>query len=125
MEAQLLATYIGWLMPRSCGGVIAGALSWLYIAFGGRSLVESAHGELRFTACMIDITTAVVGMILNLALFFAYHLLWPQGFDGAFDWPSALIALAAAVALLLFKRGVMEVLGACTLAGLLVHLALA
>ncbi|NQD93428.1 chromate efflux transporter [Pseudomonas sp. CrR25] len=97
--------------------------SFLFILAGG-PLVESTHGELRFTAPLTGITAAVVGVILNLALFFAYHVLWPQGFAGPFDWPSALIALAAAVALLRFKRGVMEVLGACALAGLLLRLAL-
>ena len=61
-------------------------------------------------------------MILNLALFFAYHVLWPQGFAGVFDWPSALLAVAAGVALFGFKRGVIEVLLACAGAGLLVHM---
>ena len=97
--------------------------SFLFILAGG-PLVESTHGELKFTAPLTGITAAVVGVILNLALFFGYHVLWPQGFVGTFDWPSALIALAAAVALFRFKRGVIEVIGACALAGLLVHLLL-
>lgn len=50
-------------------------------------------------------------------------MLWPQGFGGSFDWPSALLAMMADVALLRFNRGVIEVLLACALAGLLVHLA--
>ena len=91
--------------------------SFLFILAGG-PLVESTHGELKFTAPLTGITAAVVGVILNLALFFAYHVLWPQGFAGSFDWPAALIALAAATALFVFKRGVIEVLGACALAGL-------
>ena len=95
--------------------------SFLFILAGG-PLVESTHGELKFTAPLTGVTAAVVGVILNLALFFAYHVLWPQGFAGRFDWPSALIALAAALALLRFKRGVIEVLAGCALAGLLVHL---
>ena len=61
-------------------------------------------------------------MILNLALFFGYHVLWPQGFAGAFDWVSALIAMAAAVALFRFKRSVIQVLMACALIGLVVYL---
>jgi chromate transporter len=59
-----------------------------------------------------------VGVILNLAIFFGYHVLWPQGFSGRFDWLSALIALAAALALIRFKRGVIEVLVTCALVGL-------
>ncbi len=95
--------------------------SFLFILAGG-PLVESTHGELKFTAPLTGITAAVVGVILNLALFFAYHVLWPQGFEGTFDWPSALLAVAAALALLRFKRGVMEVLLVSALAGLAVHL---
>jgi chromate transporter len=64
----------------------------------------------------------VVGVILNLALFFGYHVLWPKGFAGAFDAVSALIALAAAVALFRFKRSVIQVIGGCALAGLLFKL---
>ena len=95
--------------------------SFLFILAGG-PLVESTHGELKFTAPLTAITAAVVGVILNLALFFAYHVLWPQGFTGTFDWPSALLAVAAALALLRFKRGVMEVLLVSALAGLAVYL---
>ena len=57
-------------------------------------------------------------MILNLAMFFAYHVLWPQGFGGRFDAVSAVIAVAAAIALFRFKVGVMLLLGACAAAGL-------
>ena len=64
----------------------------------------------------------MVGVIVNLALFFAYHVLWPQGFGGRFDLASALIAVAAAVALFRFKRGVIEVIFACAVLGLAVHL---
>ncbi|BAU74967.1 Chromate transport protein ChrA [Metapseudomonas furukawaii] len=55
-------------------------------------------------------------------MFFGYHVLWPQGFNGHFEWPSALIALAAAVALFRYKLGVIQVLMTCALAGLGVHL---
>lgn len=97
--------------------------SFLFVLAGG-PLVESTHGDLKFTAPLTGVTAAVVGVILNLALFFGYHVLWPEGFAGRFDWPSALIALAAAIALFRFKRGVIEVLAGCAVAGLLVHLGL-
>jgi chromate transporter len=58
--------------------------SFLFILAGG-PLVESTHDDLHFTAPLIAITAAVVGVILNLALFFGYHVLWPQGFTGSFD----------------------------------------
>jgi chromate transporter len=64
----------------------------------------------------------VVGVILNLALFFAYHVWWPQGFGGRFDVVSAAITVAAAVALFRFKVGVLPLLAACAAIGLLVTL---
>ncbi|MGN8277782.1 chromate efflux transporter [Pseudomonas sp. SMN5] len=95
--------------------------SFLFILAGG-PLVESTHNELKFTAPLTAITAAVVGVILNLACFFGYHVLWPNGFGATPDWPSAIIALLAAVALFRYKRGVIQVLLACGLAGLAVHL---
>ena len=65
----------------------------------------------------------MVGVILNLAVFFGYHVLWPDGLSGRFDFPSAVIALGAAVALFRYKRGVIEVIAACAAVGLLVRLA--
>ncbi|MEX5360759.1 chromate efflux transporter [Pseudomonas guariconensis] len=114
--------------PFLAGAVAASLVTWftflpsfLFILAGG-PVVESTHNEIKFTAPLTGITAAVVGVILNLALFFGYHVLWPQGFNGAFDWPSALIAIAAAIALFRFKRGVIQVLLACALVGLAVHL---
>ena len=91
--------------------------SFVFILAGG-PLVEATHGKLGFTAPLSAITAAVVGVILNLALFFAGHVLWPQGWGGRFDAVSALIAVAAAVALMRFKVGVLPLLGACALVGL-------
>jgi chromate transporter len=93
--------------------------SFVFILAGG-PLVESTHGNLKVTAPLTAITAAVVGVILNLALFFAFHILWPQGFGGPFDWASALIALGAAVALFRFKLGVMPLLAVCAVVGVLI-----
>jgi len=92
--------------------------SFLFILIGG-PLVESTHDDIKFTAPLTAITAAVVGVILNLALFFGYHVLWPAGFEGTFDWVSALIALGAAVALFRFKRNVIHVIGVCAAIGLI------
>src|SRR4029077_20100715 len=71
--------------------------SFLFILAGG-PLVEATHGDLKFTAPLSGITAAVVGVIVNLALFFAVHVLWPHGLPG-FEWPAAVIGIAAAIAL--------------------------
>jgi len=91
--------------------------SFVFILAGG-PFVESTHNDLKFTAPLTAITAAVVGVILNLALFFGYHTMWPQGFDAPFDTSAALIAIAAAVALLKFKLNVMQVIGVCGLLGI-------
>jgi chromate transporter len=115
-----------WFGPehRWLAGTVAACLvtwftflpSFIFILAGG-PLVEATHDALHVTAPLTAITAAVVGVILNLALFFGYHVLWPQGWQGAFNAPSALIAVAAAVALLHYKRNVIHVIAACALAG--------
>jgi chromate transporter len=131
-SAELQAVF-GSAAYAGSGRFLAGALaatvvtwftflpSFLFILAGG-PLVEATHGDLKLTAPLTAITAAVVGVILNLALFFAYHVLWPSGFGGRFDVASAAIALAAAVALFRFKRNVIHVIAACALAGLAIHL---
>jgi len=93
--------------------------SFLFILAGG-PLVESTHGNLKFTAPLTGITAAVVGVILNLAVFFAFHVFWPQGLSGRFDFISALIGAGALLVLLRYKVGVIPVIAACGAAGLAV-----
>jgi chromate transporter len=109
------------------GAVAATLVTWFtflpsfLFVLGGGPLVESTREDLKFTAPLTAITAALVGVILNLALFFGYHVLWPQGFMGRFEWPAALIALAALVALFRFRRSVMEVIVAAGILGLLLR----
>lgn len=92
--------------------------SFVFILLGG-PFIETTHNDLKFTAPLTAITAAVVGVILNLALFFGYHVLWPKGFEGSFEWASALIALGAAIALFRFKANVIHVIAGCALVGFL------
>src|SRR5688572_15601877 len=110
---------------------IAGALvatfftflpSFVFI-FVGAPFIETTHGNLKFTAPLTGITAAVVGVVLNLAVFFAYHVLWPDGFTARFDWFSALLGAAALAALFRFKAGVIPVIAACAVVGLAATLA--
>lgn len=91
--------------------------SFIFI-FAGAPLIESTHNDIKFTAPLTAITAAVVGVILNLALFFGYHVLWPHGFEGNFDWISAIIAVGTGVALFHYKAGVIKVIVVCALVGL-------
>ena len=100
--------------------------SFLVILVGAPAVERTRH-DIAFTAPLTGITAAVVGVILNLAVFFAYHVLWPQGlaqplsvqtlFTG-FQWISALIGIAAFVALWRYKVGIITVIGACGAVGL-------
>ncbi|MBK7956136.1 MAG: chromate efflux transporter [Candidatus Accumulibacter sp.] len=108
------------------GAVAASLVTWftflpsfVFILLGG-PLIETTHNDLKFTAPLTAITAAVVGVILNLALFFGYHVLWPGGFAGPFDGASAIIALAAFIALFRFKQDVIHVIAACAVIGLVV-----
>ena len=95
--------------------------SFLFILLGGPA-VEATRHELKFTAPLTGITAAVVGVILNLAVFFAYHVLWPQGFEAKFEWLSLLIGAAAFVALFRYKVGIVQLIGACAVFGFILSL---
>ena len=90
--------------------------SFLFILLGGPA-VEATRGDVKFTAPLTGITAAVVGVVLNLAVFFAYHVLWPAGFDGRFEWFSALIGAVAFIALFRYQAGIVPVIGMCAVMG--------
>jgi chromate transporter len=104
--------------------------SFVFILLGAPAIERTRH-DVAFTAPLVGITAAVVGVIMNLAVFFAYHVLWPHGivqpvglgtlFTG-FEWISALIGVAAFVALWRFKVGIIPVVIACGVAGLVYQL---
>jgi len=97
--------------------------SFLFILLGGPA-VEATRGDVKFTAPLTGITAAVVGVVLNLAVFFAYHVLWPQGFDHAFEWFAAIIGAAAFIALFKYKTGIVKVIAASAVCGLVYSLIL-
>ncbi len=100
--------------------------SFLFILAGG-PLVETTHGQLRFTAPLSGITAAVVGVIVNLAAFFAWHVFWPDGWNpgaplSGLDPIALVIGVGAAAALFRWKAGVIPVILLCGAAGLAVRL---
>jgi chromate transporter len=96
--------------------------SFFFILVGG-PLVESTHGKIGFTAPLTAITAAVVGVIVNLGLFFAYHVFLPHGLGGSISWISICICGLAGLALFKFEKGVMTVIGGSAVAGLLTYFA--
>ena len=94
--------------------------SFIFI-FAGAPWVEASRGKLSWSAPLSAITAAVVGVIFNLALFFAGHVLWPQGAEGRLDIAAALMILAALFALWRLRWNVIPVLFLCALAGWCLH----
>ncbi len=115
--------FMGPEAPFLAGALAACLVTWftflpsfVFILAGG-PLVESTRGNLRFTAPLTAITAAVVGVIVNLAMFFGYHVLWPKGFAGAMDVAAMVMLAAAALALFRFKVGVIPVIAVSALTG--------
>jgi chromate transporter len=93
--------------------------SFLFILAGG-PLVERTRDDVKLTAPLTAITAAVVGVIVNLTVYFAWHVIWPHG---AFDPASFVVAAAAAALLVSRKLDVIPVIAASGAAGLALWLA--
>jgi chromate transporter len=91
---------------------------FLFIFLGG-PYIEKFRDNKRLSASLSSITAAVVGVILNLAVWFGLQVLLPA--DTSFNWFAALIGLLALIALQWSKIGMLPVLGLAGLAGLLWH----
>lgn len=96
--------------------------SFLFILVGAPAVEASRH-DVKYTAPLTGITAAVVGVVINLAVFFAWHVLWPGAtgaapFAGRFEWFSLLITVAAFVALWRYRVGIIPVIAACAVTGL-------
>jgi chromate transporter len=107
---------------------------WIFL---GAPHAEALRGNQRLSAALAAITAAVVGVIANLAVFFAVHTMFSTVDDdrrvGPFRvdvpvWSSIsprAVAVAALAFWLLFGRrwSVLKTLGACALVGAAIHLA--
>jgi chromate transporter len=128
------------LLAGALGGLIATWVTftpcflWIFL---GAPYVEKLRGNAALSAAMSAITAAVVGVILNLALWFAIHTLFAQTVEVhsaglSFDAPvfasvnpwALALSIAAAIAVFHFRIGMLWVLGACALAGVALHLGL-
>ncbi|OZI52093.1 chromate efflux transporter [Bordetella genomosp. 5] len=119
---------LGEASPVLAGALGAAVVTWytflpsfLFILAGG-PLVEATKHDFKLSAALTAITAAVVGVIVNLAVFFGYHALWPTGLVGGLDLAAAAIAIAAFVALVWAKRGVIEVIAVCGAVGVALRL---
>ncbi|WP_035715707.1 chromate efflux transporter [Azorhizobium doebereinerae] len=126
----------GALPPWLAGGL--GGLLTLWVTFApcflwiflGAPYMEALRGNRRLSSALSAITAAVVGVILNLALWFSIHVVFREVRElhvlglspdvpvlSSLDWRAAVLALAALVAMLRFKAGMLPTLAACAAAG--------
>jgi chromate transporter len=102
------------------------------LIFAGAPYIERLRSNVRLSGALAAITAAVVGVILNLTLWFALHVLFPRveearagplrwyAFDPAsLDWQAAVLALLAAVLMLRLRRGLVETVAVMALLGIL------
>ena len=144
----LVLQFVGFLAAyRAPGGLdplVAGSLGalltlWVTFApcffwiFLGAPYVEALRGNKALSAALTAITAAVVGVVMNLAIWFALHVVFRQVRSVEFlglapdlpvlsslDWRAALLCAAAMVAMLRFKIGMIPTLAASALAGVLI-----
>ena len=130
-EAQQLATYIGWRLHGTLGGIVAGSLimvtqyagflaAWnlpggldpltagiigalvttyvtflpcFFFIFAGAPFIEAMAGHQRLQAALTGVTAAVVGVVLNLAVWFGHRVMLLNGSPDLFAVASAVISL--------------------------------
>jgi chromate transporter len=127
MVLQFVGFMGGWNQPGALSPIVAATLgalittwvtfipSFLWI-FLGAPYIERLRGNKRLGMTLSAITAAVVGVILNLAVWFAMHVVHPET---GFDWFAIVLGLAALIAMIRWKLGVIPVIIAGGTLGLL------
>ena len=135
MVLQFVGFLAAWSHPEGmrplASGVLGAALttyatflpSFLFI-FLGAPYIEALRGNPNLSGALSGITAAVVGVILNLALFFGVAVIWPHGLAARPDWFSLALTAMSFLALARFKLDVLWVVAAAGLVGLLKSLTL-
>jgi chromate transporter len=104
---------------------------WIFL---GAPFIEALRGNKALSGALTAITAAVVGVILNLAIWFALHTLFREaypvhGLGFSFDAPvlssldpwALVLSAAAIVAIFRFKAGMIPTLLACSGAGIVLY----
>jgi chromate transporter len=141
MVVQYVGFLAGYRAPGAMPPLLAGSLAGLLVTwvtftpcflwvFLGAPYVEALRGVRALGATLSAVTAAVVGVILNLAVWFGVHVVFREtvpwhGYGLSLSLPvlptidmlATIIAIAAALALFRFKIGVIQTLLACSLAG--------
>jgi chromate transporter len=127
MVLQFVGFVGAWQHPEGLSPLLAGTLgalittwatfvpSFLFIFLGGPQ-IEQLRGNLKLTTALSAITAAVVGVVMNLAVWFALNALFP-GRAGV-DWFAAIVCTVAFVGMLRWKWDIVPVVLGSGLLGL-------
>jgi chromate transporter len=130
-------------LPPMLAGTLGGLLAtwvtftpcflWIFL---GAPFIEVLRGNKALNGALSAITAAVVGVVLNLAIWFALHTVFRDvtpvhGYGLAFDMPvlssvdpwALALSVAAIIAIFHFKVGMITTLLACSAVGIILHLA--
>jgi chromate transporter len=147
MVLQFVGFMAAYRDPGTLSPVVAGTLggllaTWVTFTpcflwiFLGAPFIEILRGNKGLAGALTAITAAVVGVILNLSVWFALHTVFRQtlpvrsfglSFDmpvlSSVDFPALILAVAAATAIFRFNIGMLAVLGGSCAAGIFIRLA--
>lgn len=131
MVLQFVGFMAGWNYPpdgmSQISSAVLGSLvatyatflpSFLFI-FLGAPYIEYLRGNKSLSGALSGVTAAVVGVILNLALVFGSAVIFPDGFAGGVNWFASVLSVASFVALFRLKIGVLWIVLAGGVIGLL------
>ncbi|MFN4142683.1 chromate transporter, partial [Aestuariivirga sp.] len=137
LVTQFVGYFAGYRELGSAWGGIAGAFVTLWMTFApcflwifaGAPYIDAIGRRPRLSGALSAITAAVVGVILNLSLWFGLHVLFGdvtrrEGWFrpwvpewGNLDWFSLALSVLAAVVLLRFHFGIIRTLALCAALG--------
>ena len=131
MVVQFVGFLGGWNQPGNLSPLVAASLgafitTWVTFVpcflwiFLGAPHIERLRGNVRLTAALSAITAAVVGVVLNLAVWFAIHTLFPE--TGVVNWFAVVVGLGAFAGMLRWKWDVVPVVLGSGILGLIYHL---
>ena len=130
MVLQYVGFMGGWTQPGALGTLSAatlGALLTTWVTFVpcflwiflGAPHIEQLRGQARVNAALATVTAAVVGVVLNLAVWFGGHVIRPNA--GHLDWFAVVVGIASFIAMQRFKLNVISVIFLSGLLGLGYH----
>lgn len=132
----------GWsapLLAGTAGGLLATwvtfapCFAWIFLF---APFMERLRANPALAAALTAVTAAVVGVILNLAIWFAFHVIWrdvvklDHGFlsaelpvPGSINWTAAALAVLALIAVFRWRLGMVPILAGAAALGVIVHVA--